>query len=147
SAKTRYAFSSAARFGGLVLELWDQVDDAEKASGIDRLTLMLRIGSILRNAGDSERALTVVDSALADARHTRIDPVLHVRLLRDKAVYLTNLARPGSVDLLRQALTIIHGQIDDDRLSAGVLCNLAGRYMVAGHFAEAIDASTRAWDC
>ena len=147
SAKARYAFSSAARFGGLVLELWDQVDDAEKASGIDRLTLMLRIGSILRNAGDSERALTVVDSALADARHTRIDPVLHVRLLRDKAVYLTNLARPGSVDLLRQALTIIHGQVDDDRLSAGVLCNLAGRYMVAGHFAEAIDASTRAWDC
>src|SRR6185312_1891185 len=36
SAKTRYAFSSAARFGGLVLELWDQVDDAETASGIDR---------------------------------------------------------------------------------------------------------------
>ncbi|UUT34647.1 hypothetical protein L2X98_29615 [Microbacterium elymi] len=82
SAKARYAFSTAARFGRLVLELWDQVDDAEDAAGIDRITLMLRIGSILRNAGDSERALTVVDGALTEAGTTEIDPALQVRPAR-----------------------------------------------------------------
>ncbi len=147
SAKARYAFSTAARFGRLVLELWDQVDDAEDAAGIDRITLMLRIGSILRNAGDSERALTVVDGALTEAGTTEIDPALQVRLLRDKAMYLVNLGRPGAAELLAEALDIMDGRVHDDKLSAIVLCQYAGRQMVAGHIADAIDAASRAWDC
>jgi len=146
SAKSRFAFSTAARFGRLVLELWDQVEDAETAAGVDRVTVMLQIGSILRNAGDSERALAVVDAALAEAARAAIDPGLRVRLLRDKAAFLVNLGRPGAVELLREAIAINEEHVNDDRLSAVVLCNLAGRHMVAGHFAEAIDAATRAWD-
>ncbi|GAA3758462.1 LuxR family transcriptional regulator [Microbacterium kribbense] len=147
SAKARYAFSTAARFGRLVLELWDQVDDAETAAGTDRITLMLRIGSILRNAGDSERALAVVDYALIEARESGAAVSLRVRLLRDKAAYLVNLGRPGAAEFLAEALELMDGQVEDDALSALVLCQFAGRLMVAGHVDDAIDAATRAWDC
>ncbi|WP_029144788.1 helix-turn-helix transcriptional regulator [Microbacterium luticocti] len=145
SAKDRYAFSTAARFGRMVLELWDQVDDAEAAAGLDRITLMLRIASILRNAGESERALGVVDRALAEAAHTEVDPALHARLLRDKAVYLINVGRSGATELLVDALAVIDtGHVDDPNLSAGVMSQLAARHMVAGRAAEAIDMATRA---
>jgi len=147
SAKSRYAFSTAARFGRMVLDLWDQVDDAEAAAGMDRITLMLRIASILRNAGDSERALAVVDRALSEVADAEIDPALHARLLRDKAIYLVNLGRPGATELLTESLTMIDdAHIDDPRLTAGVLNLLAARHMVAGRVTESIELATRAAD-
>jgi tetratricopeptide (TPR) repeat protein len=145
SAKSRYAFSSAARFGRLILELWDQVDDPEAAAGMDRITLMLRIASILRNAGESERALAVVDRALAEVADADVDPALRARLLRDKAMYLVNLGRPGAAELLTEALTIIdETHIEDPDLTAGVLNLLAARHMVAGRATISIELATRA---
>ncbi|WEG09471.1 AAA family ATPase [Microbacterium horticulturae] len=147
SAKSRYAFSTAARFGRMVLELWDQVDDPEAAAGMDRITLMQRIASILRNAGEIERALAVVDRALDEASRTDVAPALHARLLRDKAVYHVNLGRPGATALLNESLRVIDdAQIDDPELSAGVLNLLAARLMVAGRHADAVEMATRSAD-
>jgi len=144
SAKSRYAFSTAARFGRMVLDLWDQVDDAEAAAGMDRITLMQRIASILRNAGEIERALAVADRALDEAERTGIDPALHARLLRDKSVYHVNLGRLGAVALLEESLRVIDdAHVDDPELSAGVLNLLAARLMVAGRAGEAIEMATR----
>lgn len=137
-AKTRYAFASAARFGELILELWPQVPDAAEAAGIDRLDLLLVLGSILRNAGDGERALAVANVALAEVDPETIDPRLHARLLRNKALYLVNLGRLGAIPLLQQALAIAEEHVGDEVFRAELLNRLASRRMIAGDREEAI---------
>lgn len=144
-AKRTYAFPSAARFGELALELWDQVPDAAEVVGHDRVALLARLGSILRNAGDGERALAVVTLALDEVDPETADPGVYARLLRDRAMYLQNLGRPGSIDLLVEALAVMdRSALDDDRLRAVLLNLLAGRYMIASHFDEAIEMADRA---
>jgi DNA-binding CsgD family transcriptional regulator len=144
AAKARYAYSTAARFGSLVLDLWDQVDDPAEACGVDRVTLLQRIASILRNAGEADRALAVVDLALADPELK--DAALRARLLRDKGLYLVNLGRPGAVELFTEALESMDGRVDDEVLRATILNYLASRHMVGARTSEAIDAATAAWE-
>ncbi|MEV7619064.1 AAA family ATPase [Microbacterium sp. NPDC089321] len=141
-AKRSYAFSTAAQYGELASELWEQVPDAADATGMTRLTLLSRLASILRNAGFDERALTVVDLAMAEVDDDTPTEV-RVRLLRDRALYLQNLARPGAVALLREALALMDG-VDDAPLRATLLNVLAGRLMVEGALSEAIDAADEA---
>lgn len=143
-AKSRFAFASAARFGELALDLWIQVPDAEAVVGVERLEVLRTLGSVLRNAGDGERALAVVELALAEVDPLTVDPRMHARLLRDKAYYTMNLGRSGAVPLLRQALEILEARVDDDRLRASVLNQLASRLMISGRLDEAIAMATEA---
>ncbi|KJL48449.1 Transcriptional regulatory protein LiaR [Microbacterium hydrocarbonoxydans] len=145
-AKAQFAFASAARFGELALGLWSQVADPERAAGIARLDLLLLLGSILRNAGDGERALAVTDLALGELDPATVDPRLHARLLRNKSLYLVNLGRPGSIPLLEQSLSLFDGRIDDERLHASILNHLASRHMIAGAREAAIGLATEAAD-
>lgn len=143
-AKARFAFASAARFGELVLDLWAQVPDAAEVVDVPRLEFLRSLGSVLRNAGDGERALTVVNLALSEVDPAAVDPRTHARLLRDKAYYTMNLGRNGSVPLLQESLTVLDGRVDDDRLHASILNQLGSRYMVAGRLSDAIDIATEA---
>ncbi|MFK4788656.1 AAA family ATPase [Microbacterium sp. ZW T5_56] len=144
-AKDSYAFSTAARFGELALELWDQVPDADAVAGIGRIPFLARLGSILRNGGDAERALTVVTLALDELHPRTADPALHARLLRDRALYLQNLGKPGTVELLGEALTILDGHLDEDQLRASLLNYLSGRYLTSARLAEAIETTDEAF--
>ena len=137
-AKGQYAFASAARFGELALELWPLVPDAADAARIERLDLLLVLGSILRNAGDGERSLAVANLALAEIDPDTVDPRLHARLLRNKALYLVNLGRLGAIPLLQQALAIAEERIGDEAFRAELLNQLASRRMIAGDREEAI---------
>lgn len=141
-AKSSFAFSTAARYGELASELWEQVPDAADVTGLTRLTLLSRLASILRNAGYDERALTVVDLAIAEV-DDKTPTAVRVRLLRDRALYLQNLARPGAVALLREALALMDG-VDDEGLRAMLLNFLAGRLMVEGRLDDAIEAAGEA---
>lgn len=143
-AKSRFAFASAARFGELALDLWIQVPDAESVVDIERLELLRTLGSVLRNAGDGERALAVVTVALDEIDPQTVDPRMHARLLRDKAYYLMNLGRAGSIALLQESLAVLDGRVDDDRLHASILNQLASRYMIAGRLDEAIALAAEA---
>lgn len=149
-AKARYAFASAARFGELALELWVRVPDAADAAGLSRLELLHQLGSILRNAGDGERALAVSNLALDDVDAETVDPRLHARLLRNKALYLVNLGRAGAIPLLQQALAVLDGGTDegasagDAPLRAELLNQLASRRMIAGDREEAIRIADQA---
>ena len=105
-AKNRFAFATAARFGELALELWEQVPDAESVAGMPHIRLMRQLGSILRNAGEAERALVVAERALAEVDE-RTDPSDHARLLRDRGFYLANLGREGAAELFLAALEIV----------------------------------------
>ncbi|WP_164234167.1 helix-turn-helix transcriptional regulator [Microbacterium hydrocarbonoxydans] len=140
-AKARFAFASAARFGELVLDLWIQVPDAAEVAGVERLELLRALGSVLRNGGDGERALAVVNVALSEIDPAVVDPRMHARLLRDKAYYTMNLGRPGVIELLHESLALLE-RVDDDRLRASVLTQLASRYMIAGRLDEAIVLAT-----
>lgn len=143
-AKSRFAFASAARFGELALDLWIQVPDAESVVDIERFELLRTLGSVLRNAGDGERALAVVNVALDEVDLATVDPRTHARLLRDKAYYLMNLGREGSIALLHESLEVLDGRVDDDRLRASILNQLASRYMIAGRLEEAITLAIEA---
>lgn len=145
-AKARFAFASAARFGELALDLWIRVPDAASVVEVERFELLRTLGSVLRNAGDGERALAVVNVALDEVDPETVDPRTHARLLRDKAYYLMNLGREGSIPLLQQALAALDGRVDDDRLRASILNQLASRYMIAGRLDEAITLAVEAGD-
>ncbi len=144
-AKNSYAFSTAARFGELALELWDQVQDPERVAGIGRIALLAQLGSILRNGGDGERALAVVSLALEEIDPATIAPAVHARLLRDKALYRQNLGRDGSIDLLREALEVIEPVAGEERLRAMLLGYLAGRYLVGARFPDAVRTADEAF--
>ncbi|MFB7249203.1 AAA family ATPase [Microbacterium sp. NPDC056234] len=144
-AKAGYAFASAARFGELVLELWEQVPDAEDAAGIDRVSLLITLGSVLRNAGDDERALAVVQLGLDELDEQSVDPVQHVRLVRDRANYLANLGRPGPLEGYERALALLEEHaIDDGHVRATVLNGLSSRHMLAGRLISSVIAATAA---
>lgn len=142
-AKNRFAFATAARFGELALELWEQVPDAESVAGMPHIRLMRQLGSILRNAGEAERALAVAERALAEVDE-RTDPSDHARLLRDRGFYLANLGREGAAELFLAALEIVDRSVDDDVLHATLLNALAGRYMLGSKPREAIITATQA---
>ncbi|SEF89442.1 regulatory protein, luxR family [Microbacterium azadirachtae] len=144
-AKNSYAFSTAARFGELALELWDQVPDAAEVAGVERIPLLAQVGSILRNGGDGERALAVVSLALAEIDPATEDRSVHARLLRDKALYLQNLGRGGSVDLFLEALAIIEDEPGQERLRAALLGYLAGRYLIGARLEEAVATADEAY--
>ncbi|WP_431277738.1 helix-turn-helix transcriptional regulator [Leifsonia poae] len=140
-ARLSYAFRTAAAMGDRALELWDKVDDAEAIAGRSRTELLSRTASALRNAGDSERALALVNLALEDADAP--SPDKRARLLRDKAQYLANLSRPGSVDLLREALAVAPAD-HEDSLRTQLLAEVAGRLMLEARYDEAIEMATLA---
>lgn len=142
-AKSRFAFASAARFGELALELWEQVPDAETAVGLSHVQLLRQLGSILRNAGEAERALAVAERALAEVDEST-EPAEHARLLRDKGLFLSNLGLPGAMELFLEALEIVDRSVDDDQLHATLLNGLAANYMVASMPREAIITATQA---
>lgn len=144
-AKNSYAFSTAARFGELALELWEQVPDAAEIAGIERIPLLAQVGSILRNGGDGERALAVVSLALSEIDPAVVDRAVHARLLRDKALYLQNLGRVGSVDLFLEALAIIESEPGQERLRAALLGYLAGRYLIGARLEEAVATADEAY--
>ena len=145
-SRRSFAFSTAARYGELALELWDQVPDAEDATGIDHVALLARLGSILRNAGDGERALMVVNIALDEVDRKAVDPAVLVRLLRDRAMYLTSLGKPQQIETLQQALAEYGARgVDEPRLHAALLALLGARYMIIGRFDDAIRLTDEAF--
>ena len=145
-SRRSFAFSTAAGYGELALELWDQVPDAEAATGMDHIALLARLGSILRNAGDGERALMVVDMALDAVDRDSVDAAVLVRLLRDRGMYLTSLGKPKQIEALQQALAEYERRgVDEPRLHALLLTLLGARYMIVGRLADAVDLADAAY--
>ncbi|TFW00351.1 LuxR family transcriptional regulator [Leifsonia flava] len=144
-ARAAFAYATAGQMGERALELWDQVAEPERVAGMNRLELLGRTSSHLRNAGENERSLALIDLALADGSPDR--PLQYARALRDKAYYLGNAGRTGTVPLLEQAVALVPPGSPGE-LRATMLTALAGRLMIEGRAQEAIamatDASTEA---
>ncbi|MET0859542.1 MAG: AAA family ATPase, partial [Microbacterium sp.] len=103
-ARSSFAFATAATMGERALELWEQVSDAVELAGRTKVELLGEISYVLRNAGESERAILLIDEAIALSDPA--DAAAYALLLRNKASYLANIGQIGSIDLLRQALAV-----------------------------------------
>lgn len=141
-AHRSYAFASAARMGERAIELWDQIPDAEELAGRSRVDLLAETSYILRNAGESERAIALIDEAIAGS--SPADPERYARMLRNKASYLANIGQIGSVALLREALHVLADQ-PPSVLRANVLGELAARLMLEARFDEAVGTANDAY--
>lgn len=145
-AKRSYAYATAAAMGDRVLELWDRIPDAEELSGRDRVAVLAFTASALRNGGNSERALALVEVALAEAqdREPALEPARLARLLRDKAQYIANLNRAGTAELFEEALRLVPpGTLPrTDFLRAHLLTELAAQRMLQGSLETAIETAS-----
>jgi DNA-binding CsgD family transcriptional regulator/tetratricopeptide (TPR) repeat protein len=83
---------TARRHFELALELWSQVPDAAERAGIDHVELLARAGSAAHRAGDPNRALALLDQALAEAGDAAA-PQRRAQLLADRAELLGDLGR------------------------------------------------------
>jgi ATP/maltotriose-dependent transcriptional regulator MalT len=126
--------------GERALGLWDVVPDPATAAGMGKLELMGRTASHLRNAGEGERGLALVKAALAEC--PRDDPQ-YPRFLRDKAMYLANVGRPGSIPVLEEALDVL-GDDGSTEMRMTTLTGLAGRLMIEGRVDEAVERAREA---
>lgn len=140
-AHAAYAYSTEAQLGERLLEIWDQVPDAAALVGRSRSELMRRTASALRNAGWTDRAIAMVDEVLATPEER--DDLDQAKLLRDKAFYLANLGRPGSVDLLEEALDRVPPGTPGD-LRGVLLTSLGARHMIIGRLERAIEYADEA---
>jgi DNA-binding CsgD family transcriptional regulator/tetratricopeptide (TPR) repeat protein len=157
-ARTSYAYGTAAQMGERALELWDQVPDAETIARRKKIDLIAQTASALRNAGEGERSLAMINLALDEC--PRDERLRYARLLRDKALYLGNVGRPGSIPLLREALDLVPAgssglagtsglagsTMSAGELRSGMLTALASRLMLNARFAESIDSARAALD-
>jgi DNA-binding CsgD family transcriptional regulator/tetratricopeptide (TPR) repeat protein len=148
-ARATYAYGTAAQMGERALELWDQVPDAASVANRTKVDLIAQTASALRNAGEGERSLAMVNLALGEC--PREDSFRYARLLRDKAMYLGNVGKPGSIELLREALELVPtgatgfagtsglagSTLTAAELRSAILTGLAGRLMIVGRFTEA----------
>ncbi|MDR5701906.1 helix-turn-helix transcriptional regulator [Agromyces aerolatus] len=142
-ARAAAAYASAAQLGERAISLWEVVPEAERVAGMGKIELMGRTASHLRNAGESERSLSLIRAALEECPD---DDAQVPRLLRDQALVLSSLGRPGSAELLREALHRIEA-LDDPvsrEFRATVLIALAGRLMIAGEFGPAVEVADEA---
>ncbi|WP_188743194.1 helix-turn-helix transcriptional regulator [Agromyces bauzanensis] len=144
-ARAATAYATAAQLGERALGLWDVVPDPVAASGTTKLELMGRTASHLRNAGEGERSLALVKAALAEC--PRDDPN-YPRLLRDKALYLASVGKPGSIEVLEEALAALDalGDPGPNELRATTLTALAGRLMIDGRLDESVEVAERAFE-
>jgi DNA-binding CsgD family transcriptional regulator len=140
-ARRSYAYASAAQLGERALSLWGQIPHPEQSAGMSRVDLLAKTASALRNAGDGERSLAMVNVAIAECEDRT--GVTFARLLRDKAYYLGNVGRAGSIPLLEQALELVPPGLDE-HLRGTLLNTLAGRLMTDADLERAIEVAEEA---
>lgn len=141
-ARDSYAYSTVARMGERAIELWDQVPDAELLAGRTRVELLTETSYVLRNAGESDRAIALIDEAIGAADPSNLE--LSARMLRDKASYLANVGQVGSIALLRQALVVL-GDAPKSVTRAIILGELAARLMLEARFDQAVETADAAY--
>jgi Predicted ATPase len=143
-ARASYAHAAAARMGERAIELWDQVPDAASVAGLSHPELLRQTATALRDAGEGERALSLVSAAIDECPPD--DTLLMAALLGDQARYLASLSRPGSTAILQRALATVpeEGVAQASEVRAMLTSDLAGRFMLEARYDEAISSATTA---
>ncbi|WP_367185146.1 AAA family ATPase, partial [Trebonia sp.] len=108
SAQASRAVAHAERLVLLarVLELWDQVPDAAERVGADHVRVLEEAAGAAHDAGEAQRGLAFVESALAELDEST-DPVRVAMLLRQRFTFQKDLGLPGHMEDLDRALRLV----------------------------------------
>jgi predicted ATPase/DNA-binding CsgD family transcriptional regulator len=123
AAHGRYAYAEQARLLERVLELWEQVPDAQELLGIGHLTLLEDTLDAAYSAGDYHRALSLTRVALGEVDE-QADPLRAARLLERRGKLLAHVGKADGLAELRRAYELA-GQVTDDPRRATVLADIA----------------------
>ena len=138
-ARSLAAYDEAQRNFERVLELWDQVPQAAAKAGFDHAELLARTAAAANNAGELERALALVDAALAEVRAAAdpVEPSRVARLLGFRGMLLSELGRGGATREVERALELIPADPPTPQ-RARLLQKYVSRLMMDGHQVRAI---------
>jgi DNA-binding CsgD family transcriptional regulator len=106
-AGAAFAYAEQLMMAEQVLELWDQVPDAARQTGTDRIGVLMLAADAARWAGYPERGLELAEAALAESDEAAGEPARRASLLRRRAGLLRELMLPGQLDDLRAALRLV----------------------------------------
>jgi len=108
SAQASRAVAHAERMMLLarVLELWDQVPDAPDRIGADHVRVLEEAAAAARDAGEDQRGLAFVESALAKLDEAT-DPVRVALLLRQRHSFQTHLGLRRDLQDLHRGLDLV----------------------------------------
>ncbi len=134
------AYHEALKMYERALELWDQVDDPVAIAG-SRASVLKQAATAASNAGEEERALALVNAALAESGPGTA-PEERISALMLKAGLQAGLLRPGAVEPMREAMAQLPEDADPV-LRGRVLEALARRLMLSGEVEEGV-ATARA---
>ncbi len=119
-----------------VLELWPRVPDAESRAGLSQLEVARRAADAAYRSGQLDRALSLLDEALAEHLPGE-DDITHALMLVSRASYLRDLSRDlDGIKVLEEALTLLP-EGDTLEAHAVVLAALANAYQRLSYMSDA----------
>ena len=138
-AGRRYAYGEQARLLDRVLELWEQVPDAQALLGTCHADLLEEAALVAIDAGEIMRALTLTRAAI-DGLGADAEPVRAARLYVRRAKLLQNAGKSDGATESREAYRILQTAprtVDSVRLLADVAHALNGvDFDLAGEIAQ-----------
>lgn len=116
-ARKALAYAECLTMLSRVLELWDQVPDAEERIGADHVTVLENAASAADEAGEFDRGIKLVTAALRELEETAgdaggpgtagPDPARVAVMLELRGRMRYQMARPGFVEDLRAAVAML----------------------------------------
>jgi DNA-binding CsgD family transcriptional regulator len=119
-----------------VLELWDQVPDAAERIGADHVRVLEEAAAAARDAGEGQRGLAFVQSALAELDEAA-NPVRTALLLRQRHTFQTDLGQHRDIESLHRALALVPETVSRQARTQLLL--------TAAHCSDAEGSQFRAW--
>ncbi|HZC42328.1 MAG TPA: AAA family ATPase, partial [Streptosporangiaceae bacterium] len=104
-AGASFAYAEQLMMAEQVLQLWDQVPEPTRRTGTDHVSVVLLAADAARWAGEPERGLTLIESALTELDGAA-DPQRLASALQRRAGLRRELLLPGQLDDLRAALRL-----------------------------------------
>ena len=137
AAEHMCAYPEALSHVERALELWPLVPDADEASGVKRLAVLQAAAAQAHHAGDPDRAIKFIASALGEAE--RAGDVVTAGLLHEHwARCARDLGAPANELLEHVNLAVNLVPADKPAARARVLATQGQQLMLAGYWAEAI---------
>jgi DNA-binding CsgD family transcriptional regulator len=129
-AAASFAYAEQLMMLEQVLRLWDQVPDPARRTGTGHIGVLTFAADAARWAGEPERGLALVETALAEVG----EAAQRASLLRRRAGLLQDLLLPGQIADLRAAMDLVR---DPAPVRAEILAQLCWAVMREDHYEEA----------
>lgn len=141
-ATRAFAHGEALQMLERALELWHRMPDPVGEAGGDRADLLARAALVAYDAAEPERALALVEEALAEV-DIELEPVRSAGFLELQGKLLSELGRPEASAVARRALDLLPAD-SPSAARARLLQILAARLMMEAQFEEAAQVAVDA---